>query len=292
MINPDLLHQTTDVVVDQAPGPLALIAVLIALAALTLTGALPRLIDDGRKRRPYLDFYPTSGWPVIVAVPVGVLAGLMYVLNRWIFSTWSITSETWLVTIVTGIAIVVAVIVMVINLVVGTKASFTKNWTRSDDKKSKCARITTVARWSTLMALFAGLVAGSSFFLPTDDVTEPRPTAAAVGAATKAETQIADAIESDYDVEILGEKPCRRSGALDDALWNDSAETTEQKWSAHFIKGAFSGDPSRAGQIRVLTPEGVTGCYGVTYDPNTDTAHLYVDAENTDLPVPVQIAKE
>ncbi|WP_181273661.1 hypothetical protein [Brevibacterium oceani] len=132
--------------------------------------------------------------------------------------------------------------------------------------------------------------AGLWLSTPLVDETQTHPTAEAQQAAAVGMEDIAQAVEGGYDVEVLDGNPCwDPSTLLNDELDSSAGEDVlEMQKTALFVERAASGDPDAAPGIRVLTPQGVVGCYGVLYDSEREggTAQLVVDAEDTDLPLP------
>lgn len=126
--------------------------------------------------------------------------------------------------------------------------------------------------------------------LPQNEVTEEAPTEAAMEESAKAEDTIKNAVLDDYEVEVVDSNTCWTSYSL----WSDDENSPEEdhELRARFAKQAVSQNPDAAPGIRLLTDEGVVGCYRVLYDNETGDTRLIVDSEDVDLPVPKTIEKD
>src|SRR5699024_10491283 len=137
-------------------------------------------------------------------------------------------------------------------------------------------------------AFYALLAVGVSLVLISLVLAVPRipdvdmaPTEAAQAELTAAEEQIRTAVEASYDVEVLENNSC--------TSW--SSELTHEE-RAEFVEAALSDSPSADARLRLLTGDGVVGCYTVMYDQETQTARLVVDAEDTELTMPRELEKD
>ena len=105
-----------------------------------------------------------------------------------------------------------------------------------------------------------------------EPVIEQRPTSAASAELTEATSAIQAAITATYAVEIV-ESDTYCGGAPVD-----------------FVNGALANNSGSSAKIRLLTRQGVTGCYGAMYDQSSDEVRLTIDASQSNLPTPEQIA--
>lgn len=125
---------------------------------------------------------------------------------------------------------------------------------------------------------------------PAVQAIETVPTSQAEHAGSNAISDINRAVEDAYDVEVIGENTCDHIDIFED----DSAVEAQER-IAEYVEEATSGDPDKAPGIRVLTPNGVVGCYQVLYDREKiydgQAARLIVTDEDTQLPLPGDILR-
>lgn len=264
MIDLELIDEVTREVVGHSvtPNEIALGALLIGIVvAVSFQGdALSRINAQtltGQQPTKHSSVHPNSLWAGIVAIAVGI--PLSVVAGKTAFTIF-----------IVALAALMALIAFIYTLTM---------------KRDKGILIVTGLALVSVFSL--GILLNN---LEGNEIVKVSPTEQASAELDRAESKINKAIVEEYNVEVIEDNSCWPTDGF--ALSSNAKKKQAHEMRVKFVELAASKNPDSAPGVRLLTGDGVVGCYSVLYDNKTGEAKLIVDAENTELPSPAKLREE
>lgn len=261
MIDLELINEVTHEVVGHGVtlNEIAIGALLILIIAAVSfqDNEITRITPYGRRIVGQGSAHPNSLWAGIIALAVGI--PLAVTVGKTGFSIFIVS---------------LAALMMLIASVYTLKT-----------KRSKGVLVATGLALVSVVALVVVLNT-----LAGNEIVKTSPTTQASAELTRAENEIDKAIVEGYDVEVVEDNSCWNTSGFSST--SSAGEEHIHERRIKFVESALSGNLDDAAGVRLLTGDGVIGCYSVLYDNGTGEARLIVDAKDAELPPPSKLREE